>query len=584
MRARQALAHICKAERGSELTPGYGAGAKGAPPAGAPPAAGGGGGGGALAAAALIALPVGAYFGYLHVTGAVPPVSLPRFPGGLQWPFSGAPAGAGKPAAGGGGDSGGGGSSLGGGVGAAAGGAVGVAPLEPLPREEAPLQPASACGGVGAGAGGVGAGAPAGAEAAGAEAAAAALAALAAVEEAEAAAAAARVAAAMDAAAAAEALPAVAAAAGAAAGAAAAAPPPHAARDAGYEDSIDELAAVRGTLQALGDEVTPSGLLAAADAAGYGARGDLLASAAQLRQATADALLLGHAVQGLVERQQQLEAQLAAERAARAAAERDAEQKADALVSGFKSLIEEQRAAADAARAAAVRGAEERAAAGAARQQLVERLERSQSLDAVRGKVNALSEALSRRSREARAGTEAHRAALGAMALVRALEEGRPLAGELQALAAGCPDDPIVAAVAASLPAAAAAAGLPTQAELEQRFEGVARAALRLAYFRPESGGILAHAAAAAAAALKTDAGSRGGGGGGADEGVSEARAHLRAGQLLAAADALARAAAGSEAAAAVEGWVADARARALADQNARLLQAHATSAAAALA
>jgi hypothetical protein len=58
----------------------------------------------------------------------------------------------------------------------------------------------------------------------------------------------------------------------------------------------------------------------------------------------------------------------------------------------------------------------------------------------------------------------------------------------------------------------------------------------------------------------------------------------LRAKNLLAAADALAAAAAGSEAAGAVQGWVDDARARALADQNARLLQAHAMSTAVALA
>jgi hypothetical protein len=64
----------------------------------------------------------------------------------------------------------------------------------------------------------------------------------------------------------------------------------------------------------------------------------------------------------------------------------------------------------------------------------------------------------------------------------------------------------------------------------------------------------------------------------------SQARAHLRAGRLLAAADALSRAAAGSQAADAAAAWVADARARALADQNARLLQAHATSTAASLA
>ena len=46
--------------------------------------------------------------------------------------------------------------------------------------------------------------------------------------------------------------------------------------------------------------------------------------------------------------------------------------------------------------------------------------------------VNALSEALSRRSASARAGTEAHRAALGAAALASALEKGRPIAREVR--------------------------------------------------------------------------------------------------------------------------------------------------------
>ena len=58
----------------------------------------------------------------------------------------------------------------------------------------------------------------------------------------------------------------------------------------------------------------------------------------------------------------------------------------------------------------------------------------------------------------------------------------------------------------------------------------------------------------------------------------------MNAGRLLDAAEALSRAAAGTEAATAVAGWVADARARAVADQNAKLLQAHATATAAAVA
>jgi hypothetical protein len=73
--------------------------------------------------------------------------------------------------------------------------------------------------------------------------------------------------------------------------------------------------------------------------------------------------------------------------------------------------------------------------------------------------VNALASAFSTRSDEARAGTEAHRTALGAAALARALEEGRPLERELSALLRGCPEDGVVAVVVESLPASAAAAG-----------------------------------------------------------------------------------------------------------------------------
>lgn len=58
---------------------------------------------------------------------------------------------------------------------------------------------------------------------------------------------------------------------------------------------------------------------------------------------------------------------------------------------------------------------------------------------------------------------------------------------------------------------------------------------------------------------------------------LSQARALLHQGQLCAAAEALTAAADGTQAAAVVQQWVADARARAAADQAVKLLQAHAT-------
>jgi hypothetical protein len=61
------------------------------------------------------------------------------------------------------------------------------------------------------------------------------------------------------------------------------------------------------------------------------------------------------------------------------------------------------------------------------------------------------------------------------------------------------------------------------------------------------------------------------------DAKLSQARALLQQGQLSGAAEALTSAAQGTQAAAVVQQWVADARARAAADQAVKLLQAHAT-------
>jgi hypothetical protein len=61
------------------------------------------------------------------------------------------------------------------------------------------------------------------------------------------------------------------------------------------------------------------------------------------------------------------------------------------------------------------------------------------------------------------------------------------------------------------------------------------------------------------------------------DAKLSLAGALLQQGQLSAAAEALTSAAQGTQAAAVVQQWVADARARAAADQAVKLLQAHAT-------
>ncbi|KAF5832299.1 hypothetical protein DUNSADRAFT_11836 [Dunaliella salina] len=62
---------------------------------------------------------------------------------------------------------------------------------------------------------------------------------------------------------------------------------------------------------------------------------------------------------------------------------------------------------------------------------------------------------------------------------------------------------------------------------------------------------------------------------------LAVAQAQLAAGKLVAAADTLATATAGTEAAAAVAAWCEEARERAVADQALRMLRAHATALAA---
>lgn len=85
--------------------------------------------------------------------------------------------------------------------------------------------------------------------------------------------------------------------------------------------------------------------------------------------------------------------------------------------------------------------------------------------------------------------------------------------GVAQLLAAGCPGDPVVEAVAASLPASAATAGLPTLQQLQQQFKAVTQQAAEAAYFAGEAeGGILARLVAKLAVQLKVDAGSTDGG------------------------------------------------------------------------
>lgn len=176
------------------------------------------------------------------------------------------------------------------------------------------------------------------------------------------------------------------------------------------------------------------------------------------------------------------------------------------------------------------------------------------------------------RTAQVRSAAEVNSISLALIGLSAELAEGRPACRSLEALSAACPDDGLVAAVARALPPTALSAGVPTPRALAARFPAVATAAGVSAYFSGEEGGVLARAVARLAVAFKMD----GPGSSPVDAGIAAARAAIARGEYAAAAQALEVATAGTQAEAAVESWVADARARAAADQAARLLQAHA--------
>lgn len=215
-----------------------------------------------------------------------------------------------------------------------------------------------------------------------------------------------------------------------------------------------------------------------------------------------------------------------------------------------------------------------------------ERRVRHRELDSLRVQLGAVKQAFSARSDEATLSHQAHKVALSVLALQNALQQGRPFQAELESLALGGQDEPIVRAALASLPQQLADSGLPTGRELSKRFNEVSRSVAQLSYLPPNSVGLLSLAACKLAATLKIeDVDSHGGSplGSGAAEGrtsseaLSAARSALSRGDLSSAAQLLEQSATGSAAAPVAADWVAMARARASADQTLRLLQAHAT-------
>ncbi|KAL0045851.1 hypothetical protein WJX82_006724 [Trebouxia sp. C0006] len=227
--------------------------------------------------------------------------------------------------------------------------------------------------------------------------------------------------------------------------------------------------------------------------------------------------------------------------------------------------------------------------ARAAAEELVwERRQRMSALREIRKKLRSLEGLLQFRGNEQEISHTAHKLSVGAFALQSALDKGAPFESELQYLAYGCQEDPLVQTAVLSFQQQTALQGIPTRAQLVDRWSGVSRVTRQLAAIPQGQGGPLSIAVASLASALKIREGpSRPGsaalGEGGLETRLAQAEACLVSGQLSAAASQLQKVVQGTEAASVVQDWVQAAQARAVAEQTCALLQAHAATLAASL-
>lgn len=259
-------------------------------------------------------------------------------------------------------------------------------------------------------------------------------------------------------------------------------------------------------------------------------------------------------------------------------AERRAEEAAAEAEKNTTRLLEEQAAALSAAAAEAV---------------VKERAHRATILDEIRMKTAALKEAYDVNGTALERSHRSNRLSLAVFSLHAAASRGGSFEKEAElvrsaaATAGGdASDDALITAVLKTLPTK----GTPTTERLADRLEDVQRAARALALV-PDGGGggVLSHLVATLAAMFRVS--ERGGGsGGGSGEGagveaaIAVAAEAMAAGELAAAADALEKGAEGTAAAAAVEGWVKDARDRQRVELALSVLRSHTAAVAASLA
>ena len=307
-------------------------------------------------------------------------------------------------------------------------------------------------------------------------------------------------------------------------------------------------------------------------------------------------------------------AEAAAAAAAQTSALADEIERSERRVASLASALEQAGVEAE---AAAVKAAEEAAAdtarlleeqsalhAAAAAEVLVkERVQRAEALDEVRMRLGAVKEVLDVNANNLKRSHAANRLSLAVFSLASAAAAGAPLADEVAQVRAAVgiaegnkeedhETDALVAAVLGTIPltSKAAKAGVPTAAELADRLVDVNRAARSLVLVPGGGGGLFAHAAAYAASWFRvgerwTGGGSGGGGGGGGVEAALAAAAvEMAEGRLAGAADVLESGLEGTAAAAAVAGWVADARERQRLELALTVLRSHASAVASSLA
>jgi len=202
-----------------------------------------------------------------------------------------------------------------------------------------------------------------------------------------------------------------------------------------------------------------------------------------------------------------------------------------------------------------------------------ERAAASRELDAVREEVNALHRAFELRSEDQRDLHGVLRLSHAALALRSSLEAGRGFRADLAALEELAGTDPVVAAVVPTLRDLRAGGSVATAGELAralQEVEGELRA-LCLVPGEVAQPGLLAGLLGRAAAALRAGSATTG-----VDGAVARAKRQLARGELVAAADTLEAAVAGSAAAHKLRPWVAAVHTRAALDQALEVLTAHA--------